>query len=299
MSPLELLQLKYFQTTARLQHMTQAARHLHISQPALSKTIASLEAELGVKLFERTNKSIRLNEHGIHFLSKVDIALQALEDGKRELQDSVESPSEYITLDVRVSSHLLPGLLAEYRKSKPDTQFHLLQHALPSEHAFDFDLCLSDGAVPPSGCHSVALLREKIVVALPSEHRLAKRERISLEELKEERFISLPPGKSLRETTDAFCRLAGFTPHIQFESDDPATVRGLIRAGQGLAFLPAITWGGSTGPDVVTIPLKEGYCERSISLHWPKGRYLTQAAASFRDCTTRYFSELAEAYSKA
>jgi Transcriptional regulator len=296
---MELLQLKYFQTAARMQHMTQAAQRLHISQPALSKMIASLESELGVKLFERTNKTIRLNEHGKHFLSKVDIALQALEDGKRELQDLVEVPSEFITLDVRVSSHLLPGLLAEYRKAKPDTQFHLLQHALPGDHAFEFDLCLSDGAAPPPDCNSVALLREAIVVALPSEHRFAKRDRISLEELKEERFISLPPGKSLRETTDAFCRLAGFTPHIQFESDDPATVRGLIRAGQGVAFLPAITWGGSTGSDVVTIPLQEGYCERSISLHWPKGRYLTHAAASFRDSTIQYFAELASAYSNS
>lgn len=291
--------MKYFQTAARMQHMTQAAQRLHISQPALSKMIASLEAELGVKLFERTNKTIRLNEHGRHFLSKVDIALQALEDGKRELQDQTDASSEVITLDVRVSSHLLPGLLAEYRKSKPDTQFHLLQHTAPLDHAFDFDLCLSDVATPPPGCNSAALLRETIVVALPTEHRYAKRDRISLRELKEERFISLPPGKSLRETTDAFCRLAGFTPLIQFESDDPATVRGLIRAGQGLAFLPAITWGGSTGSDVVTIPLQEEYCERTISIHWPKGRYLTQAAASFRDCTIQYFAELSASYSKA
>ncbi|GLX70467.1 LysR family transcriptional regulator [Paenibacillus glycanilyticus] len=296
---MELLQLKYFQTAARMEHMTQAAKQLHISQPALSKTIASLETELGVKLFERTNKSIRLNEHGKHFLSKVDLALQALEDGKRELQDLTEAPSEFIALDVRVSSHLLPGLLAEYRKSKPDTQFHLLQHIAAGDHPKEFDLCLSDGATPPPGCNSVSLLRESIVVALPADHRLANQERLSLQQLKEERFISLPPGKSLRETTDAFCRLAGFTPHIQFESDDPATVRGLIRAGQGLAFLPAITWGGSTGPDVVTIPLMEDYCERTISLHWPKGRYLTHTVASFRDCTIQYFSELAQPYSKA
>ena len=69
---MELLQLKYFQTVARLEHMTKAAQSLHISQPALSKMIASLEAELGTELFHRERKTIRLNEHGRRFLQQVD-----------------------------------------------------------------------------------------------------------------------------------------------------------------------------------------------------------------------------------
>ncbi|MFB9328167.1 LysR substrate-binding domain-containing protein [Paenibacillus aurantiacus] len=293
---MELLQLKYFQTAARLQHMTKAAQSLHISQPALSKMIAALEAELGAKLFERTNKSIRLSEHGKLFLHHVDIALQSLEDGKLQLQDAVGASSSFITLDVRVSSHLLPDLLAEFRKEYPQAQFHLLQHAaLLKEGMPQSDLCLSDGAAPPSES-SVSLLEEDIVVAVPAGHPLASREQVSLKELKQESFITLPPGKSLRETTDAFCRLAGFTPRIRFESDDPATVRGLIRAGQGVAFLPAITWGGSTGPGVVQLKLAESYCKRSISLSWPSERYMTQTTAKFRDFTIRYFAKLAEAY---
>lgn len=293
---MELLQLKYFQTAARMQHMTKAAQSLHISQPALSKMIAALEAELGAKLFERSNKSIRLSEHGKLFLHHVDTALQSLEDGKLQLQDAVGAPPSIITLDVRVSSHLLPDLLAEFRKEYPQAQFHLLQHVSPLDNGMSqFDLCLSDGAAPPTES-SVLLLEEDIVVAVPAGHPLADREQVSLKELKQESFITLPPGKSLRETTDAFCRLAGFTPRIRFESDDPATVRGLIREGQGVAFLPAITWGGSTGPGVVQLRLAESYCKRSISLSWPEARYMTISASKFRDFTIRYFARLAEAH---
>ncbi|TYP79118.1 LysR family transcriptional regulator [Paenibacillus methanolicus] len=293
---MELLQLKYFQTAARMQHMTKAAHSLHISQPALSKMIASLEAELGAKLFERSNKSIRLSEHGKLFLRHVDIALQSLEDAKRKLQDEVGESPPLVTLDVRVSSHLLPDLLAEFRKEWPQAQFHLLQHAAHAdEGAPQFDLCLSDGAVPPTGS-SVLLLEEEIVVAVPAGHPLADRAQVSLKELKQESFITLPPGSSLRETTDAFCRLAGYSPLIRFESDDPATVRGLIRAGQGVAFLPAITWGGSTGPDVVQLRLSENYCRRSISLSWPEERYMTQSVSRFRDFTVRYFAKLADSH---
>lgn len=293
---MELLQLKYFQTAARMQHMTKAAHSLHISQPALSKMIASLEAELGTKLFKREHKTIRLNEHGKLFLHQVDIALQALEDGKLQLQDVNGCVSAAITFDVRVSSHLLPDLLADFRKEWPHAEFQLQQHGSSFEGMPSFDLCLSDGATPPKGTASVCLLEEDIVVAVPAEHPLADRNHVSLQELKEESFITLPPGKSLRETTDAFCRLAGFIPRIRFESDDPATVRGLIRAGQGVAFLPAVTWGGSTGPDVVQLRLEESWCKRSISLSWPENRYLMHTAALFRDFIIQYFARLAESH---
>ncbi|OZB90598.1 LysR family transcriptional regulator [Paenibacillus sp. XY044] len=293
---MELLQLKYFQVAARMQHMTQAARSLHISQPALSKMIASLEAELGLKLFERERKSIRLNEHGKLFLHQVDIALQALEDGRLQLQDLGGSAFPAVTLDVRASSHLLPDLLADFRKDCPIADFHLLQHSATFEGAASFDLCLSDGAELPPGTTSVSLLEEEIFVAVPADHPLADRKHVGLKELRGESFITLPPGKSLRETTDAFCRLAGFTPRIRFESDDPAMVRGLIRAGQGVAFLPAITWGGSTGPDVVQLRLKESWCRRSIALSWPLERYLTHTAVAFRDFAVAYFARLAESH---
>ncbi|MCK8489774.1 LysR family transcriptional regulator [Paenibacillus sp. MBLB2552] len=290
---MELLQLKYFQTVARMEHMTKAAHSLHISQPALSKTIAALEGELGTELFQRERKTIRLNEQGRMFLQQVDLALEALEDGEQRLRDTNGSASPMVTLDVRVSSHLLPGVLADFRTEYPNAQFNLLQHASPLDHRTNFDLCLSDGAVPPAGTEAVSLLEEEILVAVPADHPLAHRERVRLSELREDRFIMLPSGKSLRETTDAFCRLAGFTPRIRFESDDPATVRGLIRAGQGVAFLPAITWSGSTGPDVRLLRLEESWCKRSISLSWPKDRYLKQIAVQFRDFTIQYFARLA------
>ncbi len=291
---MEMLQLKYFQTVARMEHMTKAAHVLHISQPALSKMIAALEAELGTELFQRERKTIRLNEHGRIFLQHVNLALQALEDGKQQLRDANGFASSVVTLDVRVSSHLLPGLLADFRTEWPNAQFNLLQHVSPMDDRTNYDLCLSDGAEPPPGAMTVSLLEEDILVAVPADHPLAHREQVSLRALREEDFIMLPTGKSLRETTDAFCRLAGFTPRIRFESDDPATVRGLIRAGQGVAFLPAVTWGGSTGTGVRLLRLEESWCKRSISLSWPKDRYMKQISEQFRDFTIHYFAKLAE-----
>ena len=80
---MELLQLHYFQTVARMEHMTKAAKELRIAQPALSKTIARLEEDLGVQLFDRQNRQIKLNSFRKAFLKSVDTALSALEEGKR------------------------------------------------------------------------------------------------------------------------------------------------------------------------------------------------------------------------
>jgi DNA-binding transcriptional LysR family regulator len=90
---MDLLQLKYFQTVARSEHMTRAAEELHISQPSLSKVISNLEEDLGVPLFERIGRQIKLSHFGKAFLSRVERIFLELEDGKRELSDMLENES--------------------------------------------------------------------------------------------------------------------------------------------------------------------------------------------------------------
>lgn len=289
---MEMLQLKYFQTVARLEHITKAAEELRITQPALSKMISTLEKELNTKLFDRESKYIRLNRSGKLFLQRVNVALNALEDGKRELQDSNADSSGLIELYVQVASHLLPDLLSSFRQRYPEIHFNLLQHMQSSTRRSQFDLCLASSSIKTPGTESIPLITEEIFLAVPAGHRLARRSSVKLSELSEEAFISLKPGKALRETTDLLCRQTGFLPNIIFESDDPATVRGLINAGLGVAFIPSITWGGSTGSSVVLLPIEEPICRRTIELLWFTDRYLTQAAILFREFTIEYFARL-------
>lgn len=84
---MELLQLQYFLVVARLEHVTEAARTLHVTQSSLSKTIQRLEEDLGVPLFDRIGRKLRLNEFGSQFLRRVERALFELEQGKQELRD--------------------------------------------------------------------------------------------------------------------------------------------------------------------------------------------------------------------
>lgn len=290
---MELLQLKYFQTVAHLEHMTRAAEELRIPQPALSKTISLLEKELGVSLFDRRGKYIYLNQYGKVFLRRVDQALAALEDGKQELNDlSIETFGE-IKLAVLAASNILPDLLSSFRRQYPHISFNLIQHFPNSKTHHDYDLCISSSGLKLEDNNSIPLITEEIFLAVPIEHHLAGRSSVKLSEVAKDDFISLRRGKVLREITDSFCKYAGFTPNVIFESDDPATVRGLIRAGQGIAFLPAISWGGSAGSSMVLLHIEEPKCMRTISLTYSEERYLPHAACLFRDFTINFFSKLA------
>lgn len=288
---MELLQLKYFQKIARLEHMTKAAQELSIAQPALSKSLQLLEKELEVKLFDRIGKNIKLNQYGKAFLKKVDTALAILDDGKRELSSMGKTNHEHIYLAFLAASPLLPELLSSFGEKYPNTDFHLLQH-LTKYSSYDFDLCISSLPLNIDNVINIPVMTESIFLAVPNNHPLAHRESIKLSEVSNESFIHLKPGNALREITDNFCKISGFIPHIIFESDDPATVRGLIKAGQGVGFIPAISWGGTTGPAVTLLKIEEPICERTIVLSWGVNRYQSQAVKMFQQFTIDYFKNL-------
>lgn len=290
---MELLHLKYFRTVARLEHMTRAAEELCIAQPALSRTIAHLERELGVALFDRRGKYIHLNQYGKAFLIRVDEALNALADGSRELREMSGGDFGDVKLAVLAASNLLPDLLGSFKKAHPNIRFSLIQH-FSNLSKPDFDACISASTQRFKDRKSIPLLAEEIHLAVPNEHPLAHRKRIRLGEVAEDGFISLKSGQSLKEATDGFCRMAGFTPNVVFESDDPATVRGLIRAGLGVAFIPAVTWGGSEGASVTLLDIQDPRCERTISLSCAEDRNMSQAARVFRDFAVGYFEGLGE-----
>jgi DNA-binding transcriptional LysR family regulator len=132
-------------------------------------------------------------------------------------------------------------------------------------------------------------MEEEIYLAVPLDHPLSKRTDILLNEVANDYFISLGPGQSLREMTDGFCKDAGFIPKIAFQSDDPATVRGLIQARQGIAFIPSITWGGVEDTSLSLLRIQAPICKRIITLSHTIDRYLPQNARLFRQFAIDFF----------
>ncbi|WP_100488923.1 LysR family transcriptional regulator [Sporolactobacillus pectinivorans] len=292
---MELLQLKYFQTVARFEHMTHAARELSIAQPSLSQTIKRLENEIGVPLFDRRGRKIRLNRYGKLFLKKTEAALSILREGEQEISELAKVNENCISLAV-MRTPIIPDLLSSFRKSHPLVRFRVKQisrnaisHQLESG---DIDLCITPYSRTEENPFSWKLLmNDEIYLAVPRTHRLAARSNVDLHDIAHEPFI-LKAGGAFRETTDIYCQMSGFQPDIAFEVDDSQSIRGLVREGLGVAFFSSLTL--RTVKDASIIPLKiiRPHCFRTISLVWNKDRYHSPIAAEFYLFVIAYFQQL-------
>ncbi|WGV61655.1 LysR family transcriptional regulator [Brevibacillus brevis] len=290
---MELLQLQYFLTVARMEHVTEAARSLHVTQSSLSKTIQRLEEDLGVPLFDRTGRKLRLNEFGSKFLCRVERALFELEQGKLELRDL--SNPEHGTLELAVTTaSTLPNILREFRKKRPDIQFHVqmltTQEMVTLLHKGEVDFCLSSPPIQDDDIECEIVFIDPILVAVPRGHRLADRSIVSLTELKDESFVGVKKGYGTRDLVDSICKSVGFVPTYVYEGDEPARLIQLVEAEIGIAFIPSTA--RDSREQITYLRVENHELVREIALLWHKSRYISRAAQEFREVVVDYFRDV-------
>ena len=289
-----LLALKYFQKTAELQHLTKTAEQLHISQPSLSRTLKSLENELGVKCFDRKGRNIVLNQYGEVLLRHTERIMQEIEDIQKEISDMKEREGMNVSLYLYAASTLISSLLMAFHKEYPDIHFFIVQQQTEMEEKTPTaDLSLFSSMYPMDNDHTVTLLEEELLVAMPQDSPYANQDEITLSELSEMGFICLPKGRSLRNITDYYCQMAGFVPHIALESDNPETAREFIHTGLGVALIPCVTWHTVQSENITLKHIASPKCYRYICLSWKKDAYLSPAAQKLRDYLLQHFHEFA------
>jgi DNA-binding transcriptional LysR family regulator len=288
----DLLQLRYFQAVARHEHVSRAAAELRVAQPALSRSIARLEAELGVPLFERRGRRVALNRFGAAFLSRVGRALSELDQGRRELADAAGLARGSVALAAE-TLRTITDLTASFLASHPEVSFRLYQSPAPEMaaqlQAGQVDLCLASQPLPGRSVQATKLLTEEVLLGVPRSHRLAARNRASIEDLVAEPFVTTRPGYWQRGLADElFARVDG-QPTIACEGDEPYAIRGLISAGVGVGLLPAMA--RRTGrPPIAWLHLDAPGCQRTLSIAWRRDAYLSTAARQFRDFAVGYFA---------
>ncbi|AYB43902.1 LysR family transcriptional regulator [Paenibacillus lautus] len=288
---MELLQLRYFQTVARTEHMTKAAQELHIAQPALSKTISRLEADVGVPLFDRHGGRIRLNTFGKLYLDKVERALRLLEEGQKEINDlaGLEHGSIHLaTSTLDPLSEPLSRFLAEH----PDVNFQISQagtdEMMKMMELGEVDLCFTSMDMEQSEWSQATVLREDVYLAVPQGHRLAVRKSINLNELENEAFIGYKEEFIFQQMNDKFLKEAGITPRYVCRVDDPPAIASLVRAGLGVALFGCLH---VQDANLKLLPIAQPECQRHYRIIWHEKRYLSLAARKFRDFVIQHFSD--------
>lgn len=257
---MDILQLKYFLVAAQYEHMTKAANFLHIAQPALSQSIKHLEDELGVILFDRKNRSIRLNASGKLLQSELIPIINTLESLPVRLKEIDKQASNTINLNLLAASTLITQSIISFKKSYPEVNFRLLQNS----EATDFDICISCTSSNVMPKNSLLLLKEKILLAVPSTSEYASLKSIALNQVKGEGFISFSGAKPFRLICDEYCKQKGFSPRIVFESDNHEAILNLIYSSLGVAFWPEYAWGKLTSKNAALLQIHDPECSRTI-----------------------------------
>jgi LysR family transcriptional regulator, transcription activator of glutamate synthase operon len=296
-------ELRWFAALAEREHMTSVAREQHISQPALSRAITRLEQQLGVPLFDRRGRVLRLNHHGRRYLPYARRALEQLDAGAAALADVADADHGEIRLwfSHTLGSWLVPALVGAYREQRPGVRFRLTQRGTVGLiGAFDegaADLILM-GPRPAARSHLGwhHLITEPILLAVPPHHRLARRRSVRLEEIADEPFVAMAPGNMLRRLAEDLCRAAGFEPRIAFEGDEIATLRGLIAAGLGVGLVtPQRVAAEAVKTATPHLRVRDEGCERPLGLVWDPERPATPVVAAFRDFVVQRGQALARA----
>ncbi|WP_068785466.1 LysR family transcriptional regulator [Paenibacillus phocaensis] len=284
---MELTQLEYFLTVARLQHMTQASKALNLTQPALSHAISKLEHELGVPLFERSGRNLELNRYGQMFMIWVERALQDLTHGIREIQEWTNPDSGVIAISYLniLGVDLVPTLIRNYQQTRPQVRFELTQGNLGDidEH---LDKGLSDLMITSRESFMelhewIVIQRLPLFIVVSAHHPLAGRPSLSLTELSGEPFVGLKNNCGLKATILARFQSTGFTLASTYDAEDLITVAGFIKAGLGVSVLPRTM--GLELEGLVWIPIQEEGWHWELGLKWRKDRYVSPAARRFID----------------
>lgn len=242
MSRLTLRQLRSFLEVARAQSFARAAEALHLTQPAVSMQIREMEDALGLPLFDRAGKSIRLTSGGEHLLVHARAVFATLKDAEDDLARLRELKGGRVVIGMLgTAAHFLPRLLARFRAEHPGIEMRLyagnrkqLVQALQ-----DNEVDLAVMGRPPQELATLAeafAVHPLAVVASP-QHPLAGRRRLAPAVLQDAEFIVREPGSGTRAAMSEFFGEHGLKPAIIMEMASNETIKHAVMAEMGLAFL--------------------------------------------------------------
>jgi DNA-binding transcriptional LysR family regulator len=248
---LSVTRLKILRQVAASGSFSAAASSLDYTQSAVSQAVAALEREAGVALLERERGAIRPTAAGAALIERAGGILAGIEDAEEEVRAIAEGRRGRLRIASfpTAGATLIPLAVATFREANPDVELSLAEGEpeviAPRLRAGELDLALLfefPGAGRPvaSGAQRTELLSDPMRLALPADHPLAQKRRVSLADLRDEPWVQTSAASPCARHVVRSCLAAGFEPAVSFESDDYQTVQGLVAAGVGVALIPKL-----------------------------------------------------------
>lgn len=243
---MDIQKLKYFIAIVEHGTISKAAISLNMTQPPLSTAIRSFEDELGLKLFNRVGKRIHLTDTGKLLYDKGKELIASVEIVKQEVDEHQQGKRGHVTIGCSTIANLT--IIPEVVKQLNEQSIQIMTHVKEGNAAYILDLIrqhkIDIGIVRNSfkkeDLYSTALLTERILVALPTDHPLAKNKSIKLADLKNDSFFMqyTTVGHGISDDIIEACQTHGFTPNIIYWGTETLPMLNMVKEGLGVAFCP-------------------------------------------------------------
>jgi DNA-binding transcriptional LysR family regulator len=291
---IDTLGVQAFIAVATHRNFRRAAAELHITQTALSRRLQSLETYLGVKLIERTTRSVELTRTGAGFLPRAQRLLGELETALTDIRETGKAMRGSVTIACvpSIGARYLPHVIQQYSAAYPENRITIHDHSsfgvaeavLRREAEFGINVTGSHDA----GLASVPLARDRFVLICREDHPLAARKRVSWAQLQPHLLIfpgGLSANKPVLEValTPERLRLRTY-----YEVQHSSTALGLVAEGVGAAVIPGLAVQTEAYPRIRVIPLVEPAVARSLVLIAPRNAQLSPAARALYDMLIRH-----------
>lgn len=284
--------MRWFVVLAEEENVSAAAERVGVPQPTLSRRLARLEQRLGTRLFERQGRRLRLNDAGRAFATHAERADAELAAGEQQVRDLATGGPRTVRLGFLHSfgTWLVPDLIERAHDRDPSLRFELVQGSSEVIAGYVQSGAVELGIVSPRPSTGQLtwhrLLRQEIVLAVPSRHRFAGLRSVRPEELAEEPIVTMQPGFGMRQILDELADAAGFTPHIAAQCQELSTVAALVASRIGVGLVPQEEQQHEpTG--MTTVRLAGVDSGRDIGLIWLRGHSLSAPAARLRALARR------------
>ncbi|MBL4680249.1 MAG: LysR family transcriptional regulator [Pseudomonadales bacterium] len=267
--------LKYLLALAELRSFSLAAEQCHVSQPTLSSQVKKLEEQLGVQLFERTNKRVLPTAVGEQIIASAERIIREVDSLNDIAEASIDPLSGRFRLGAfpTLATYVFPGIVKPIKTRMPNLKLILIEEKTATlvEKLTTGEIDAALLALPLTNKHFNVqkLFDDYFRLAVPKNHELAKISKVGQSSLFSKNLLLLEEGHCLRDQALDVCGLVGANEERDFRATGLETLRLMVKAGTGITLMPEIAIGGND-EDISYIPFKEPRPKRTIGLVWRK-----------------------------
>lgn len=258
-----------------------AAKACHTSQPNLSTQIKNIEKELGISIFERTNKFVRVTPTGKKVIETFRDILRQI-DTLENLSKSKTYRELHIGLFPTLAPYLLPTLIATLKISLPHLKLTILEdkteQLCEKLEKGDLDCILAAAPIKDDIFEHSIIFRDEFFVAIPIDHPLAQKTSLTLSDLQHEKVLLLEEGHCLRDQSLEICQNDALPIDFSYQSTSLETLKSMVAINAGITFVPKISI--DSNPLLKYLPLKGTPYARRIALYWRKSSLKTETIIS-------------------